>query len=577
MNRRPRWRTTRRYGQVVLGTITMGIGIAMVLTAAVGLLPLDILHSAVARLGGWSIGGAIIVVQSVLLALYVPLRLRPGPGTVAAAVVPAVACDVATGILPAAESLPTRLGMLLLGGVQFALGTAAYLSAGLGSLPRDGLMLALHQRRGHHPHLRRPVLSGTRCCGPRPNHRHEQRCVWRGQRTARAAARPEHRLPAARLPTDPGDGRDAVAYLTKGSNHMILRRGVLLGIVALFATGCTGSPTTATTAGTAVSAADQPTVNAAVPEAIRARVVSYTRFRAIDPCALHDPTAAAAITGDQVDELLPNLDGLNQCVLRLTRGEFAGTWTLYLEVGAEYDASRRRDAAPETVGGALTYRENTDDKTGCDLARPLDDTFAIVLRVRDYTSRSAQNRPSIAPCDLGRDYIDAAAAVWADPPWRDRGLTSPTLTLAELDPCEAASALLPDYGDNAELHPTGPFKCGARAGYGSSGKGGKTKEKKELAEITVSFAVEEQPLTLAGQKVNGIDHTGLTIGARKAVAAASRSGCRTAVVWDENTWLVADAKTENAPKTYEVIVIQSESCDTAQATAEKVLAKAGRR
>ncbi|WNV85050.1 hypothetical protein [Umezawaea sp. Da 62-37] len=356
-----------------------------------------------------------------------------------------------------------------------------------------------------------------------------------------------------------------------------IRAALLLAAAVLFATACTSGPTSATTSSTTTSATDQPALLDAVPEAGRAKTMAYKGFRAIDPCALHDPTAAQTISGDQVDELLPNLDGLNQCVLRLTRGEFAATWTLYLEVGADYDAGRRRDAAPETIGGRLTYLEDNEDGTGCDVARPLDGTSAIVLHVRNYTSRSAQDQPTIAPCDLGRQYVQAAAAVWADPPRRDRGLTSPALALAALDPCEGAAALLEEYGDAAELHPTEPFKCGARAGYGSRA-GGKDKPKQEKKEeVTVSFAVEDQPLKLVGQKVNGIEHTALTVGDRKAVAAASKSGCRTAVVWDENTWMVADAKAENAPKTYEVVVVQAPSCDTAQATADKVLTKVGRR
>ncbi|WNV83172.1 hypothetical protein [Umezawaea sp. Da 62-37] len=353
-----------------------------------------------------------------------------------------------------------------------------------------------------------------------------------------------------------------------------LQATLVLAAAVLLAAGCTGGSSSGTRSSTATSIAAQPAVNPAIPDATRARAASYAGFRAIDPCALHDPAAAKAVSGDQVDELLPNLDGLNQCVLRLTQGDFAGAWTLYLEVGADYDAGRRRDAAPETLGGTLTYREESEDGTGCDFARPLDGTSAIVLRVRNYNR--GENTPSKAPCDLGREYVEASAAVWADPPRRDRGLTSPALTLAELDPCDAASALLPEYGDGAELHPTGPFTCGVRAGYGSTGKD-KSKETKKKGEVTVSFTVEEQPLKLAGQKINGIDHAAVAVGDRKAVAASSKSGCRTAVVWDENTWMVADAKTENAPKTYEVIVIQTDTCDTAQATAEKVLAKAGRR
>lgn len=350
-------------------------------------------------------------------------------------------------------------------------------------------------------------------------------------------------------------------------------RAVLLGAVVLLA-GCTGSPASAPTLSITPSVADQAAVDNAVPEAQRGQAKSFVGFRAIDPCALHNPDAAKTVSGDQVDELLPSTGGLNECVLRLTRGDFAGTWTLYLEVGAEYDASRRRFAAPETIGGTLTYREVTDDTTGCDLARPLDDTFAIVLRVRNY-NRSGENKPTKAPCDLGREYVQAAAAVWADPPRRDRGLTSPALTLAALDPCHGAAGLLDEYGDRAELHPITPFKCGARPGV--DGSKGKPKEKSTQEEVTVSYTVEEQPLKLAGQTTNGIAHTALTVAGRNAVAAASKSGCRVAVVWDENTWMVADAKSENAPKTYEVIVIQTKTCDTAQATADKVLAKAGQR
>jgi len=350
-------------------------------------------------------------------------------------------------------------------------------------------------------------------------------------------------------------------------------RATLLGAVVLLAAGCTGTHPSAVTSTTTQSATEPPAVNAAIPDATRAQAASYAGFRAIDPCALHDPAAAKTVSGDQVDELLPDMDGLNQCVLRLTKGESAGTWTLYLEVGAKYDAGRRRNAAPETIGDRLTYREETDDKTGCDFARPLDGTSAIVLRVRNYNR--GETTPK-APCDLGREYVQAAAAVWADPPRRDRGLTSPTLTLAEWDPCDGAAALIEGCGDGAELHPTAPFTCGARTGYGSGGRD-KPKEHKKKEEITVSFAVEEQPLTLAGQKTNGIEYTALTVAGRNAVAAASTYGWRTAVVWDENTWMVADAKAENAPKTYEVVVIQTKSCDTAQATADSVLAKVGRR
>ncbi|WNV83171.1 hypothetical protein [Umezawaea sp. Da 62-37] len=136
---------------MLTGTIMMGLGIAMLLLARFGLLPLDVLHVAVAARTGWTIGGAIIAVQALLLMCHVPLRIKPGLGTVVASVIPAVTCDVLIDILPPAEGTAPRLLLLAAGGTCFAIGTATYLGAGLGTLPRDGLMLAVHQRRGFSP------------------------------------------------------------------------------------------------------------------------------------------------------------------------------------------------------------------------------------------------------------------------------------------------------------------------------------------------------------------------------------------------------------------------------------------
>jgi len=139
----------QRIAQMLAGTIVMGVGVALLLLAKFGLLPLDVLHAAVAARAGWTIGGAIIAVQALLLICYLPLRIRPGLGTITASVIPAVTCDVLIGILPTPEGTVPRLLLLAAGGTCFAIGTAAYLGAGLGSLPRDGVMLAVHQRRGY--------------------------------------------------------------------------------------------------------------------------------------------------------------------------------------------------------------------------------------------------------------------------------------------------------------------------------------------------------------------------------------------------------------------------------------------
>lgn len=140
--------------RLVAGTVAMGLGIALLVRARLGLLPLDVLHAAISKHTGWTMGGAFLAVQAVLLLAYLPLRVRPGVGTVVAATVPAVVCDVALALLPD-FALVWRLALLPLGGVLFALGIALYLGAGMGALPRDGLMLELHRRR---PWLRPAVI-----------------------------------------------------------------------------------------------------------------------------------------------------------------------------------------------------------------------------------------------------------------------------------------------------------------------------------------------------------------------------------------------------------------------------------
>lgn len=140
-----------RLGQVVVGTALMGAAVGMLVTAALGLLPLDVFHRAVGDRFGWTIGGAIIAVQATLLVLNLALRVKPGIGTVAAVVIPAVVADFTLAVLPAPQVVWLRVMAMLLGGAMFAVGTACYLSAELGELPRDGLMVAIARRTGWSP------------------------------------------------------------------------------------------------------------------------------------------------------------------------------------------------------------------------------------------------------------------------------------------------------------------------------------------------------------------------------------------------------------------------------------------
>jgi uncharacterized membrane protein YczE len=127
--------------QVLLGTAVMGVGVALLVRSQWGLVPLDVLHAGIAARLGWSVGAGIALVQAALLALWLPLRIRPGLGTLSGVVVPAATANTALDLLPTTANLLQRSGFWILGAVCFATGVALYLAADLGANPRDGLMI----------------------------------------------------------------------------------------------------------------------------------------------------------------------------------------------------------------------------------------------------------------------------------------------------------------------------------------------------------------------------------------------------------------------------------------------------
>ncbi|MFB9500590.1 YitT family protein [Saccharothrix mutabilis subsp. capreolus] len=143
--RRPVW--VARFGRLIAGGVLMGAAIAAVVRARAGMLPLDVLHAAVSHHTGWTMGGAFIATQATLLVAHAAWGIRPGVGTVVAAVLPAFVCDWVLASTSPPVSGWWRAVLLVVGGGAFALGVALYLSAGLGALPRDGLMAELRRRR----------------------------------------------------------------------------------------------------------------------------------------------------------------------------------------------------------------------------------------------------------------------------------------------------------------------------------------------------------------------------------------------------------------------------------------------
>jgi uncharacterized membrane protein YczE len=141
-------RLPRRLVQLYVGLTLYGVSMALIVRSALGNMPWDVLHQGLADRLGWSIGTVAIAVGALVLLGWIPLRQRPGLGTVSNVVVLGLALDATLAVLPAPSSLLPRIGLLVGGVLLNAVATAAYIGVHLGPGPRDGLMTGLVRRTG---------------------------------------------------------------------------------------------------------------------------------------------------------------------------------------------------------------------------------------------------------------------------------------------------------------------------------------------------------------------------------------------------------------------------------------------
>ncbi|HEX6521619.1 MAG TPA: hypothetical protein VF070_16695 [Streptosporangiaceae bacterium] len=138
----------RRLIQLFAGLVLYGISDAMLLLARLGVDPWDVLHQGLARQTGMQTGTWAIIVGAAVLLLWVPLRQRPGIGTLCNVVVIGVVIDLMLVIVPPPHGLAVRIVVLVSGVVLNGVATGLYIGANLGPGPRDGLMTGLGAR-GH--------------------------------------------------------------------------------------------------------------------------------------------------------------------------------------------------------------------------------------------------------------------------------------------------------------------------------------------------------------------------------------------------------------------------------------------
>jgi len=138
------------WARLFAGLWLFAAGVVLGLRSGLGVSPWDVLHDGIRQVTPLSFGAATVLVGVLLVAVALAAGIRPGPGTLANMVAIGVFADamLATGIARDldAGSLPPRLAAVVAGVVLVALGSALYIGAGLGSGPRDSLMLAISAR-----------------------------------------------------------------------------------------------------------------------------------------------------------------------------------------------------------------------------------------------------------------------------------------------------------------------------------------------------------------------------------------------------------------------------------------------
>jgi uncharacterized membrane protein YczE len=136
----------RRLLQLYAGLVLYGASAALIVLSSLGNDPWDVLHQGLSRQTGLSVGTWIIIAGALVLLLWIPLRQRPGLGTVSNVIVVGLALDATVAVVAAPEALGARVAFLVAGVVLNGVATGMYIGARFGPGPRDGLMTGLAAR-----------------------------------------------------------------------------------------------------------------------------------------------------------------------------------------------------------------------------------------------------------------------------------------------------------------------------------------------------------------------------------------------------------------------------------------------
>ena len=162
------WRAASRWDLSVsrvsilfFGLFIFGIGDSLLIQSGLGNAPWSVLAQGLAKTFDSEIGLLTFIVSAIVLLLWIPLKEKPGFGTVANIVIIAGAIQLGIDFIPTTENTFVGLIYVLVGIALVGAGSSLYITCGLGPGPRDGLMTALHHKTGVRVGRVRLAIEGT--------------------------------------------------------------------------------------------------------------------------------------------------------------------------------------------------------------------------------------------------------------------------------------------------------------------------------------------------------------------------------------------------------------------------------
>jgi uncharacterized membrane protein YczE len=157
----PADRRAIRLIQLYVGLLIYGISSSLLVLGRHGLVPWDVLHQGLSKHTGIALGTWAIIVSVAVLVLWIPLRERPGLGTISNAIAVGATIDVVLALTPPVDGSLARWGCTVGGVLLNGLATGMYIGAGLGPGPRDGLMTGLARRTGRSLRVVRTAIEAS--------------------------------------------------------------------------------------------------------------------------------------------------------------------------------------------------------------------------------------------------------------------------------------------------------------------------------------------------------------------------------------------------------------------------------